>query len=104
MEVLKVNEVPAHNKTSDEAFQEQEKKRAERLELQKIEAEKFKAEKIEAEKIEAERIQKHRADVRAAIDQIVSDKLIYNRYQIGNFVGKGTYGEVYKAQFTYQDS
>ena len=152
LEVLAVNEVPSDNKTGDEAFQEEEKKRAERLELEKIKAEKIEVEKIEAEKIEAEkinaekivaeRIKEHEEYVRASfqeeieaerikaeeikakkieaeklkaekikaerikerneyvrttIDQIISDEFIYDRYKIGDFIGRGTYGEVYKA-------
>jgi hypothetical protein len=162
LEVLAVNEVPSDNKTGDEVFQEEEKKRAERLKLEKIKAEKIKAEKIEAEKlkaekikaekieaeklraekIEAEKIKEHEEYVRAAfqeeieaekikaeeikakkikaeklkaekikaerieerneyvrttIDQIISDEFIYDRYKIGGFIGRGTYGEVYKA-------
>ena len=99
---MTVNEVPSDNKTGDEVFKEEEKKRAERLELEKIEAEKIKAEKIEAEKIKAEkikaeRIKEHQEYVRATIDQIISDEFIYDRYKIGDFIGRGTYGEVYKA-------
>ena len=97
LEVLAVNEVPSDNKTGDEDFQEEEKKRAERLELEKIKAEKIEAKKLKAEKIKAERIKERNEYVRTTIDQIISDEFIYDRYKIGGFIGRGTYGEVYKA-------